>query len=88
MAKFCQKTGTNYEVPKLLETVTCILMEYVSMGTRLYSINPLTYTRCQEKYEKTDDQTVMGGFTAAGLDVRFNFCCGYDEYGISSLRRL
>ena len=49
----------GYQVPTLLEAAVCILMEHVETGRRLFSDDPWTYTRCQEKVK--DYQTVAGG---------------------------
>ena len=68
VAQYAQKAKIPYQVPSILDATTCIFMEHVHSGTRLYSDNPWTYTRCQEKYNK-DRQLVVGGFAPAGLDV-------------------
>ena len=52
----------------MLEIATCILMEHVVTGQRLYSVSPSTYTRCQENIGSL--QLVAGGFAAAGPYVR------------------
>ena len=51
------------QVPTLLEAAVCILMEHVHTGNRLYSVSPLTFTRCIEKYKGY--QAVIGCFTPA-----------------------
>ena len=51
----------TYQVPTLLEASVCILMEYVTSGTRLFSDSPWTYTRCQEK--DNSYQVTVGGFS-------------------------
>ena len=62
----------HYQVPQTLEAATCILMEQVKEGKRLYSDNPYTYTRCQE--QTAEAQNVVGGFGPSGLFV----CDFYD----------
>ena len=87
---FCQKVNLNYQPPKLLEAAVCILMEYVSHGTRLYSDSPATYTRCEEKYEETDYPMVIGGFASGGLVVVYS-CSSFfdvDSYGLACVRKL
>jgi len=89
VSKFAQKVSVPYQPPKLLEAAVCILTEYVSSGMRIYSDNPLTYTRCDEKYENGPYQMVLGNFGAGGLDVYYNnFGFVIDHYGLSCLRRL
>ena len=65
-----QRTGLPYEVPLLLEATICLFMTHASTGTRLYADNPLTYTRCQEKYDATW-QICIGGFSPSGLLVSY-----------------
>ncbi len=87
-----QKLVTNvssYQVPKIIEAAVCIFMEHARTGAQLYSDNPLTYTRCQEKYDK-DWQLVVGGFGAAGLDVCYYFYdvdFGGGYVGVGGLRK-
>jgi hypothetical protein len=78
--------GYGYQVPTVLDAAVSILMECVSTGTRLYSANPYTYTRCQEKWNR-DWQLVVGGFSLSGLSVD---CDSYDPqyYGVGALRIL
>ena len=57
----------HYQVPQTLEAATCILMEHVKEGKRLYSDDPCTYTRCQE--QTAGYQNVVGGFGPSGLSV-------------------
>jgi len=84
---FRQKTGIDYQPPKLLEAAVCILMEHASKGTRLYSDSPWTFTRCQEKYENHDWQMVIGGFAVAGLVVSNGRYDGDAHRGLASLRK-
>jgi len=83
ISRFAQKAGVLYQPPKLLEAAVCILTEHVSSGVRLYSN---VYTRCEEKYENTPWQIVVGGFGAGGLVVSYGSIDG-DFYGLSCLRR-
>jgi len=75
----------GYEVPKRLEVAASLFMEHAKTGTRLYSDSPWTYTRCQEKYDKTW-QTCVGGFAPGGLGVGFNFV-DYEHVGVGGLRK-
>jgi hypothetical protein len=90
LASYSQKTQVLYEIPHLLEVSVSVLMEYLRTGKTLYSYNPPTFTRCQERvsiYSK-DWLLIVGGFTAgSGLMVRNDF--GDNEYGgVGGLRRL
>ena len=70
VAQYAQKAKIPYQVPSVLDATTCIFMEHVHSGIRLYSDKPWTYTRCQEKYNK-DWQLVVGGFAPAGLYIYY-----------------
>ena len=52
LSSYKDKGGAPYEAPLLLDATVSILMEHVRSGTRLFSNNPWTYTRCQEKWDK------------------------------------
>ena len=69
VAAYAQKSGQPYELPTALDAMTCILMEHVQTGIKLYNDNPLTYTRCQEKVDSNQWPVAIGGFAAGGLDV-------------------
>ena len=63
-------------------------MEYVSTGTRLYSDNPVTYTRCQEKYGNEPWQMVIGGFAVGGPVVsHYQLAVVYNHGGLACLRK-
>ena len=53
----------DYQVPGFLDAATCILWAHHHSGTRLYSDNPWTYTRCQEMV--AGYHLVVGGFAPA-----------------------
>ena len=75
----------GYTVPGVLEAAVVVLLHHVRSGERLYSDNPYTYTRCQEKVQ--NHQLIVGGFSSGGLYVYvFNF---YDSsiYGVAGLRK-
>lgn len=59
IAKLAKKS-LSYEVPRILESATCILAQYFDSKTRLFSDAPWTYTRCNEKVQGRP--TIVGGF--------------------------
>ncbi len=61
---------SHYRTPKRLELATAILMHHVETGERLYSDNPNTYSRCEEKLNNNRWQVVIGSFGASGLQFR------------------
>ena len=85
VAQYAQKANIPYQVPSVLDATTCIFMEHVHSGIRLYSDDPWTYTRCQEKFNK-NWQLVVGGFAPAGLCLNSH---GYDltSVGVAALRK-
>ena len=64
---------SGHEAPHLIDAVVSIFMHYVHTKERLFSDNPLTYTRCQEKNSSGKYQMSTGGFSGSGL-----FVCTYD----------
>ena len=79
-----QKARAAYQVPTALESATSILLEHVQSGTRLYTNEPCTYTRCQEKV--AGYQMAVGGFGPGGLDVSYSND-DYDYVGVSCVRK-
>jgi len=66
----------EYRVLTLVEAITCVGMEYVVSGNRLYGENPWTVTRCEEDIEISEIwggkyQASVGGFGVAGLHVSY-----------------
>jgi len=82
VSELAQKSGQPYEVPHLIEAVTCIFMEYVKTGTCLYGRDPWTYTRCQEKALGMNAYQMAAG----GLCVCFSWgdC---DFFGVGCARK-
>jgi hypothetical protein len=81
-----KRSGIPYEIPTTPQAITCILAEYFRSKTRLFSDNPLTYTRCQEKVQGY--HLVVGGFAPAGLDVDYHYrIYDYDDVGVAALRK-
>ncbi|MEM7382935.1 MAG: hypothetical protein AAF400_01270 [Bacteroidota bacterium] len=79
------RTGLDYELPGALEAAVVLLLHHVRSGERLYSDNPLTYTRCRDK-DKDGDPLIVGGFSSAGLHVSSSNCA-HDSLGVSALRK-
>jgi len=71
VASHAQKSKIAYELPKALDATAAILMHYVETGNRIYSDDPYTYTRCQEKVNKNQWPLAIGGFSSVGLDVDY-----------------
>ena len=90
VADHANRTGLGYKVPGALEAAVVALLHHVRSGERLYSDNPFTYTRCQEKVQSQEKvqnfQLVVGGFSSGGLSVKFDF---YDvrSNGVAGLRK-
>ncbi len=82
---YIEKAQLPYEVPCIIEATTCIFMEFLHSGKYLYSKDPWTYTRCQEKYNK-DWQLCVGCFASAGLFVDC-YLADYDHLIGVALRR-
>jgi len=74
----------GYQAPKLLEAATCVFMKYVSIGEKLFTDNPRTYTCCQEM--SNNGKLVVGGFTSDGLFVSVSHTGGY-YVGVAGLRK-
>lgn len=80
-----KKSGVPYEIPTTPQTIACILAEYSRSQTRLFSDDPVTYTRCQEKVQ--GDQVVVGGFAPAGLVVDYSSDYDRVNFGVAALRK-
>jgi hypothetical protein len=75
----------GYEVPKVLDMAIVLFMEYVRNGYRLYSDNPQTYTRCQERHS-AGYQVSIGCFSLQGLGITKHG--DFDGNGMGAIRRL
>ena len=74
---------TGYRVPKIAEAIICIAAEYLRSKKRLFSDEPLTYTRFEDRVRGY--QVIVGGFTPSGL--RVDLILNNDEqFGIAALR--
>ena len=84
VADHANRTGLEYKVPGALEAAVVMLLHHVRSGEFLYGLDPLTYTRCQEKVQNF--QLVVGGFSSGGLHVYYY---NYDDIddGVAGLRK-
>ncbi|MBA3603685.1 MAG: hypothetical protein H0W50_08605 [Parachlamydiaceae bacterium] len=85
VAEFFQNANVNCKVPTALEAVVSILTHHVRSGERLFSDNPITYTRCLDVYKGY--QVVVGGFALSGLRVHYYYSDGDDRLGVAALRK-
>jgi hypothetical protein len=90
IARLAKQSLIGYEVPGMLESVTCILSQYFGSKTCLFSENPRTFTRCKEKVE--DIKTNIGNFTTAGIypdSLLFVSCDIFDNHyiGVAAMRK-
>jgi hypothetical protein len=73
IADHARRTSLSYELPKVLEAATAILIHHVRDGERLYGDNPWTWTCCQEwvflPSKSNEYPAVVGGFESSGLAV-------------------
>jgi hypothetical protein len=81
----CALVKGGDEPPHLLDAAVGILMHHARSGERLFSDNPLTYTRCQEKVRNY--QTCVGGLSADGLSLYYSWY-DVDNYGLALSRKL
>lgn len=83
------RTGVAYEVPKILEAATSIMMHYVKKGERLYCDKTWTNTRCQEKdYDEWGENlSYVGGFSSVGLCINSDYSSHNNAYGIGVVRK-
>ena len=89
VANFAQTTKVPYQVPTILEAVTCILAEYSRSKNRLFSDSPWTYTRCQVNFLgwQIGFQMVVGCFGPDGLYVDDDEYYRNDSFGVAALRK-
>ncbi|HRD55492.1 MAG TPA: F-box protein [Parachlamydiaceae bacterium] len=84
VADLAEKSLISYEVPKTLESITCILSQYFGSKIRLFSDSSYIYTRCQENVEGY--QVAVGNFAPTGLYV-YNFSFDSTNIGVAALRK-
>ncbi|MGA8164765.1 MAG: hypothetical protein WB791_07055 [Waddliaceae bacterium] len=80
-----KRTGLPYEMPHALEAAVSILMHHAKTEERLYTNEPWTYTRCQEKY-CSKWPLVVGGFFAMGVGVGYYGAIRHKSDGFSDSR--
>jgi hypothetical protein len=86
VAAHASRLGLPYEMPDTLSAATAILLHHARTGERLYTDDPGTYTRCQEKIDKNRYPVVVGGFESAGLVV--DDCNDdYSDEGVACCRK-
>ena len=72
VAGYANRTGLPYRLPRALEAATEILTHYVkNNGERLYSDDPLTYTRCLDA-DTDGDPILVGDCSSGGLLVDYD----------------
>ena len=87
VAAHAERTGLAYEVPGALEAAVVMLLHHARSGERLYSDNPVTWTRCRESVVDDDNYpVVVGGFSSGGLSVSLRSQYA-SPYGVSALRK-
>ena len=79
------RTGLPYELPGALEAAVVMLLHHARSGERLYSDNPLMYTRCREKIMSYP--VVVGGFSSGGLFVDSYDYGSFYNFGVAGLRK-
>jgi hypothetical protein len=87
VAEHVSRLDLPYEVPDALSAATAILLHHARTGERLYTNDPGTYTRCQERVLRNKYPVVVGGFPSKGLDVSHNSSSLCDSGGVSCLRK-
>jgi hypothetical protein len=75
----------GYELPSCIDVAASLFLEYVQTEKRFYPDSPCTCTRCVELVSQKYP-VVLGGFTAAGLDVTGNVCVN-EAYGVGAVRK-
>ncbi len=78
---------SEYSTPKALELATAILMHQVQIGEKLYSVSPVTFSRCEEKVHNSEWRVDIGSFGASGLDVDHFDDDGNDFLGLAGSRK-
>jgi len=78
IAGLSKKSIVGYRIPTILESVVCILSEYSSSKTQLFT----DYTRCRNQIQGYT--TVVGGLSASHLSINHNY--ESDKVGVVALR--
>jgi hypothetical protein len=77
----------GYEILRIMDIAVALFMEHVRYGSRLYSDEPWTFTRCQEQYN-VDCPLVVGDFGLRGLNMSHNYNGDDKNCGIGIFRSL
>jgi hypothetical protein len=72
----------RWRFPKVAEAIVCIAAVYLKSDQRLFSDEPWTFTRCQDRVE--DLQIIVGGFASSGIRVDNNSYVS-DYIGVAGL---
>jgi energy-coupling factor transporter ATP-binding protein EcfA2 len=67
VAAHARRLRLPYKMPDALSAATAILLHHARTGERLYTDDPWTYTRCQEKVLGNKYPVIVGGFSSGGL---------------------
>jgi NLR family CARD domain-containing protein 3 len=87
VAAHASRLNLPYEMPDALSAATAILLHHARTGERLYTDDPYTYTRCQEKVLGNEYPVVVGGFSSGGIDVHSSYRVHDHDDGVSCLRK-
>ena len=82
IASLTEKGLNNYDLPYILEAVTCILIEYFKSETRLFSED---YLFCNEKVKS--QHVSVGEFSVSGLLINELWKDKHSEVGASIVKR-
>jgi hypothetical protein len=87
VAAHASRLNLPYKMPDALSAATAILLHHARTGERLYTDDPYTYTRCQEKVLGNEYPVVVGGFSSGGIDVHSSYRVHDHDDGVSCLRK-
>ena len=79
--------GVQYAIPSAIEAATAIFTHHVRSGERLYTENPMTYTRCSEQISGKHP-IVIGGFSRDGISIGYIDRPVIEYFGVSCVRKL
>jgi energy-coupling factor transporter ATP-binding protein EcfA2 len=87
VATHVRETGLSYKIPDVLEAATAILSHHAHTGECLYTNDPSTYTRCQNRVGSNNYPVFVGDFSPGGLGVDRNHSVYDFVGGVSCLRK-
>ena len=76
----------SYTVPGALEAAVVMLLHHVRSEDRLYTDNPVTYTRCLDK-DTNGWPVIVGDFSSGGLYINYHNYDTSRNVGIAALRK-